>query len=199
MADNNKAQAANKKKEVELAEPEAVDTEKGAARRRLLRSMMWGSVLLFFAEAAGAAGLMFWPRKVTGFGAKITAGKIEDFPPNSVTAVRDGQFFISHVTETDPDTGENYGTSGLIALYWKCPHLGCTVPWAPPGDPDPVRHFHCPCHSSTFNRVGEKTGGPTPRPLDVMELIIEGNNVIVDTGKISERDAYHPDQVTKLS
>src|SRR5690625_1256267 len=113
MAKETKAQAVNKQKELELAEKEEVNEKKSAARRRLLRGMMCGSVLFFFAEAAGDAGLMLWPRKVTGFDAKITAGKVSDFPPGSVTAVRDGQFFISHVTEQDPETGENYGANGL--------------------------------------------------------------------------------------
>ena len=197
MSEQNKAQAVNQQKETELDGNAEMDG-KGATRRRLLRTMMWGSVLFFFAEAAGAAGLMFWPRKVTGFGAKITAGSIEDFPPDSVTIVREGKFFISHVTGTDPDTNENYGGQGIIALYWKCPHLGCTVPWAPSGDPDGIRHFHCPCHGSQFNRVGERTGGPTPRPMDYMELTIENGQVIVDTGKIIEREAYDPSQLTQI-
>lgn len=175
------------------------DGAKRVSRRTLLRSLMWGSVGIFFAESALAGGAVLWPRKLSGFGAKIVAGTVEDFPPDTVTVVREGKFYISHVTGKDPDTGTDYGTSGLIALYWRCTHLGCTVPWAPPDDPDPMRHFHCPCHGSTFDRVGTNTAGPAPRPLDCMEITIDDEGrIVVDTGTITERSEYHPDQVTKL-
>ena len=52
---------------------------------------------------------------------------------------------------------------GYVALYQKCVHLGCRVPWCRDS-----QWFECPCHGSKYNRVGEKRGGPGaawPRPL----------------------------------
>ena len=50
---------------------------------------------------------------------------------------------------------------GLIALYQKCPHLGCRVP-----ECKSSQWFECPCHGSQYNRVGEKKAGPAPRGMD---------------------------------
>jgi len=47
-----------------------------------------------------------------------------------------------------------------------CPHLGCSINTSANG-------FACPCHSSTWNIDGQKTGGPTPRPMDTLEHKIE--------------------------
>ena len=51
--------------------------------------------------------------------------------------------------------------NGVIALYQKCPHLGCRVPQCVSS-----QWFECPCHGSQYNRVGEKKGGPAPRGMD---------------------------------
>ena len=50
---------------------------------------------------------------------------------------------------------------GIVALYQKCPHLGCRVPECVTS-----QWFECPCHGSQYNQVGEKKGGPAPRGMD---------------------------------
>ena len=49
-----------------------------------------------------------------------------------------------------------------------------------------------------YNYVGERTGGPAPRPLDLMAVRVDDatGNVIVDTGEISQRLDYRPEQAT---
>jgi cytochrome b6-f complex iron-sulfur subunit len=68
---------------------------------------------------------------------------------------------------------------GYVALYQKCVHLGCRVPWC-----ESSQWFECPCHGSKYNRVGEKQGGPAPRGLDRFPLEVSGGNIIVDTGNV---------------
>ncbi len=65
---------------------------------------------------------------------------------------------------------------GMIALYQKCPHLGCRVPWC-----QQSQWFECPCHGSKYNRVGEKRGGPAPRGMDHWVATISGQKVVIDT------------------
>ena len=65
---------------------------------------------------------------------------------------------------------------GLVALYQKCVHLGCRVPWC-----QSSQWFECPCHGSKYNRVGEKKGGPAPRGLDHFAVSIDGGQIVVDT------------------
>ena len=68
---------------------------------------------------------------------------------------------------------------GYVALYQKCPHLGCRVPWC-----QTSQWFECPCHGSKYDRVGEKQGGPAPRGMDRFPFTISGGTVTVDTGTI---------------
>ena len=68
---------------------------------------------------------------------------------------------------------------GVVALYQKCPHLGCRVPWCKTS-----QWFECPCHGSQYNRVGEKKGGPAPRGMDRFPVSISGGVVTVDTGTV---------------
>ncbi len=67
--------------------------------------------------------------------------------------------------------------TGVVALYQKCTHLGCRVPFCATS-----QWFECPCHGSQYNRVGEKKGGPAPRGLDRFAIEVSGGVVIVDTG-----------------
>jgi cytochrome b6-f complex iron-sulfur subunit len=62
---------------------------------------------------------------------------------------------------------------GYVALYQKCVHLGCRVPWC-----QTSQWFECPCHGSQYNRVGEKKGGPAPRGLDRFALSISSDGVM---------------------
>jgi cytochrome b6-f complex iron-sulfur subunit len=65
---------------------------------------------------------------------------------------------------------------GLVAIYQKCVHLGCKVPWC-----QSSQWFECPCHGSKYNRVGEKRGGPAPRGLDHFAMEISGESITIDT------------------
>ena len=69
--------------------------------------------------------------------------------------------------------------AGVLALYQKCPHLGCRVPECVTS-----QWFECPCHGSQYNQVGEKKGGPAPRGLDRFAMTVSGGRLSVDTGTI---------------
>lgn len=158
-------------------------TEGEVSRRQLLRSAMWGSLGLFALGGGGSSLAFLWPRKVAGFGGKVVAGNVKDFEVGTVTKVAEGRFYLSRLPE------------GFMALYWKCPHLGCTVPWSPPEDPG---RFHCPCHASVYLPNGQKIAGPAPRSMDMMAVEIMDGKVVVDTGKIAERLNHKPQHVTKV-
>jgi cytochrome b6-f complex iron-sulfur subunit len=157
------------------------------------RSFMRWAVLGALAVTAVQGGLIFmrffWPNKTDAFGSVILAGKVSTMPAVGAAPLRNdaGRFYVIH---NGPIEGAQ---AGLMAFYWKCTHLGCTVPWAQAED-----KFHCPCHGSIFDRQGEVVGGPAPRPMDIMAIDIVGDNVMVDTGKITSRTEFKPDQVTPI-
>ncbi len=157
-------------------------------RRDVLKWGLFGSLLVMLAAFSGGFLDYFYPRKVGAFGGKINVqGTLADYPVNSVTQVREGKFYISHV----PD--------GLLALYWKCKHLGCTVPWKPDEEfQGTVGVFHCPCHGSIYLPTGQNVAGPAPAPLDLFAIDLSGGKIVVDTGKITTRTQYEPSQAVKV-
>ena len=151
-------------------------------RRQFLRNAVLGAVGAVVTLLGAGFGLLLWPRKTGAFGSEVTvradAVPAINAPPYRHTA---GHFYLAH------------NDDGLLALWWKCPHLGCTVPWV--GPPDSPQAYQCPCHGSMYDYNGVRTGGPAPRPLDLMKLTVaEDGSVRIDTGQITMRTDYTPDQ-----
>jgi succinate dehydrogenase / fumarate reductase iron-sulfur subunit len=63
---------------------------------------------------------------------------------------------------------------GIVCYKSACPHLGCTVRWDGPSD-----QFRCACHGGAFDRAGNVTAGPPPRPLDQYESKLDGGMLLV--------------------
>jgi cytochrome b6-f complex iron-sulfur subunit len=159
------------------------DSSPRTMRRDFLRWTVAGASTFFLAEAAVGFVAFFWPQKIGAFGSAITIAAADIPAPGASPLVnRDGKFWLI-----------NNENDGVLALYWKCVHLGCTVPWI-----EGEGQFHCPCHGSLYNRVGEVTGGPAPRPLDLMTVTVDGGNLTIDTGDIKMRTAYDPSQAVKV-
>lgn len=131
-------------------------------------------------ETAGVFLAYLQPRLTEGeFGSMITAGLTDDFPVNSVTHITNGRFYIVRI-----------GDGGFMAVYHRCTHLGCTVPWD-----ITAQKFICPCHNSQFDQQGIVENPPAPRPLDLFPVTIENGEVIVDTGTIVQRQTFESAQV----
>jgi cytochrome b6-f complex iron-sulfur subunit len=156
--------------------------EQKRIRRRQFLGLAWAVAVVALVGQAGAALLDFFkPRAEPGaFGTKVTAGTVAEFQPGTVNHVRKGRFYLSRLED-----------GGMIAMWHQCTHLGCTVPWR-----ESENRFHCPCHSSIFDTTGEVISGPAPRPLDLFPIELEGDQVVVDTGKPVRRDHFEPSQAT---
>jgi len=172
-------------KEQEIRDLEQLETEqKGRVSRRMwFRWVGWGAVLAILAQWSIGFVSFFTPKRLGAFGGTVTAGLVADFKLGDVKVIREGKFYVTRVPE------------GFFALYWKCPHLGCTVPWAdgdpampgPPGAGDQAftdhGRFKCPCHGSIYNRYGQIIQGPAPRPMDRFPMSIDaGGKISVETG-----------------
>ena len=64
--------------------------------------------------------------------------------------------------------------SGVLALFEKCPHLGCRVPFCASSG-----RFECPCHGSSYTSFGEHREGPGPRGLDAVPVIVDDGRVSI--------------------
>ncbi len=114
------------------------------------------------------------------FGSVVKAGRVQEFEVGSVSYFREARFYLVRLPE------------GFLAMYRRCPHLGCVVPWD-----EEAENFNCPCHSSLFTTHGEVISGPAPRPLDLFPVEIRGDEVYVDTGQTITRTAFELYQVTE--
>ncbi|MFB0537108.1 MAG: ubiquinol-cytochrome c reductase iron-sulfur subunit [Anaerolineae bacterium] len=155
--------------------------EKGITRRRFFLYAWAITTLGLLGEGVAILFNFLRPRVEEGtFGGQITAGKVEDFPVGSVTAFRQGQFYLAHLE------------GGFLALYRVCPHLGCIVPWS-----EEQQRFECPCHAAVFNMEGEVLAGPPPRPLDLFPVEIVEGAITVDTGTITQRSSFEESQLAR--
>jgi cytochrome b6-f complex iron-sulfur subunit len=129
----------------------------------------------------GALSLVYMqPRLAEGeFGGLIIAGKVDDFPSGSVTHISNGRFYLSRLAD-----------GGFLALYQRCTHLGCNVPWD-----QEQNAFVCPCHNSQFTVEGDVLNPPAPKALDLFNLTIQDGQVIVDTSQPVSRQRYEISQV----
>jgi cytochrome b6-f complex iron-sulfur subunit len=110
------------------------------------------------------------------------AGPVERFEPGSVTAFREGHFYLARLQD-----------GGFLALHRKCTHLGCTVPWVAD-----EQRFTCPCHASAFDIRGDVLSAPAARALELFPVRIENGIVKVDTSKPIRRASFEPHQVTRV-
>ena len=167
------------------------EDELGVTRRQFFNRGILTGLSLAVAGFGGAALAFLWPSGASGFGGKINVGSVEDVQKaidakqpfyNASAKVYIQPFPKQDVAKAQkiyPSTVTAGMAQGFVALYQKCPHLGCRVPWC-----QTSQWFECPCHGSKYNRVGEKRGGPAPRGMDHFVVSVSGGSVVVDTGTI---------------
>jgi cytochrome b6-f complex iron-sulfur subunit len=165
----------------------------GVTRRQFLNRGIFNMFAIGLG-AFGAACLAFlWPGKAGGFGAKITL-------PAKLSEILDyyntnrepyyyapGRVYMNPYPKAAVSKAKKVSAyspavlagmdAGVVALYQKCVHLGCRVPWCKTS-----QWFECPCHGSKYNRVGEKKGGPAPRGLDRFPVDVTDGQVTINTG-----------------
>ena len=157
------------------------------SRRDFLRTSLLGSLGMFTAQFGGASLAFLWP-KLSGFGSIITVPDPVDTIKSQIQDTREpyyyggGRFYLINYTGDGDKAGgayEGLTSQGLMAVYQKCAHLGCRVPFC--GD---SRWFECPCHGSKYNYAGEWRLGPAPTGLHRFAVRVQGNTVSVDTSKV---------------
>ncbi|MCD6193728.1 MAG: plastoquinol--plastocyanin reductase [Candidatus Aminicenantes bacterium] len=62
----------------------------------------------------------------------------------------------------------------LTAFVAVCTHLDCNVTYLPE-----QRKFYCACHDGWYDENGINIAGPPPRPLRRLDVIVEGEKIII--------------------
>ena len=155
---------------------------KPVSRRDFFRGSLLGSLGLFAAQFGGATLAFLYPNIKGGFGVTINAGSVDDIK-GQIQQNRQpfylgaGRFYIvAYDVDPVPEVYAGFAAEGLMALYQRCVHLGCRVPFC-----GSSQWFECPCHGSKYNRAGEYEAGPAPTGLQHFPITVEGGNVMVLT------------------
>jgi len=96
-------------------------------RRIFILGGFWSAFGLLLVGLLGSPLDFMWIRKITGFGGPVPVS------PDRVPAqgadpivIAEGRFFLLNLEPGITPNGETT-PGGLLALWRKCPHLGCTV------------------------------------------------------------------------
>lgn len=200
-----KAALATRKTEVADAEklPLAAVSpiDRDLSRRNFIRASFWGGLGITLLGSVGLLLDYLYPRNVRGFGGPVPAGNVKDYPkggdpkPNA-----EGQFWMANLSPDETRPGGTGGANGLLALWRKCPHLGCTVPWRGTFnyEGDAEGWYRCPCHGSTYTKAGIRVFGPAPRSMDTMAIQIDdAGNITVQTGSVTPGGPDNPQRAVQ--
>lgn len=150
------------------------------SRRSFLKWSIGGLAALAALETVGVTFFYLQSQAAaTEFIGAVRAGALGDFPPGSVTEFVSSGFYLIRAHD-----------GGFLALCRRCPHLGCIVNWE-----HSANAFYCPCHASHFDSVGNFQSPPVSRSLDRFTVEIDGDEVIVDTSRVTRRQQFDPQEL----
>ena len=162
------------------------------SRRTFMRRMVGAGIGLLSLEFLGGTLAFLWPNLTGGLGGQIEIGSAADINgqqpewknglPYIYTKARlffvnvpAGKSLVDGTNQAVEDPGDE-----VLALYRKCPHLGCQIPQLC----DKSHWFECLCHGSKYTILGEKRDGPAPRGMDRFNHSRNGDVYTVDTSQI---------------
>lgn len=172
---------------------EVSPAEAGVSRRMFFTRALAGSFFSYLGVLGLASLAFFWPKVSGGFGSDVDAGPIADIKDTISQA--DGSILPVFLPEArawivpaDSTAGTQFADNfteagGLMALWQKCVHLGCSVPWC-----QTSQGFECPCHGSKYNAFGEYQDGPAPRNLDRFIVEDRDGRLVIKTGQPIETE-----------
>lgn len=130
-----------------------------------------------------AVGYMFSPAvKMRSSGDEfVSAGPLESYPVGEPTMFSFTRTQINGWEKTSLSYGLyvlRKSESEVIVFSNICTHLACRVTWKPE-----IQEYVSPCHDGHFDKIGNVTQGPPPRPLDQHRIKVEDGNLWVSVEK----------------
>ncbi len=153
------------------------------SRREFFRRSLLTSLGLFGAQFGAASLAFLWPNLRGGFGSVIELGLTAEEVSRTIEQDQQPYYYGAgrfYLVKYDGDAADSLYSGlvadGIMALYQRCVHLGCRVPFCTQS-----QWFECPCHGSKYNNAGEYRDGPAPRGMDRFKITAEGGTLQVDT------------------
>jgi Rieske Fe-S protein len=135
-------------------------------RRRVVQILLGGGLLASAASFIYPVLRYIIPPATTDMGGdSVVAAKVGELKPNTAKIFRFGSHPGLLVLGSD---GEYRAMSGT------CTHLSCTVQYR--GD---LHQVWCACHNGLYDLAGRNVSGPPPRPLQLFDVHVRGEEVVV--------------------
>jgi cytochrome b6-f complex iron-sulfur subunit len=177
------------------------------SRRSFMRRVLGVGIGILSLEFVAGTLNFLWPNIREGLGGELRVGSAADIATNlpewteGLPYIFQSKIFIVNVpaakarvegngTVSSPveDPGADVGTDieatdrSVLALYRKCPHLGCQVPQLC----EQSQWFECLCHGSKYTVLGEKRDGPAPRGMDRFVMTVVDGSYVINSGEIED-------------
>jgi len=162
------------------------------SRRTFMRRMIGVGVGLLSLEFLGGTLAFLYPNLTGGLGGDISIGSasdiislLPDWAKGQPFSYPKARLFLVNIPAGEglvdgKDVNVPNPKEQVLALYRKCPHLGCQIPPLC----DKSHWFECLCHGSKYTILGEKRAGPAPRGMDRFPTTIGSDGqYVVSTGK----------------
>ena len=171
------------------------------SRRKVMIIGFWGAMGAMLLGIVTTTINSLYPRNVEGFGGTVFVGTVDQLSsaPGQKLHNLDAKAWLVLLTGDKVKRNPGAQEGSVLALYHKCVHLGCTVPWRPDFSREDPRNsetyagwFLCPCHGSTYSDAGVRVFGPAPRSLDTFDLSIKDGKMTVNTSKIKTGGTDNP-------
>ena len=176
------------------------------SRRGFMCRMLGVGVGLLSLEFLGGSLYFLWPNITEGLGGNVNLGTADDLAsinPEWAEGLpyiyNQANLFFVNVpaakarVEGDGSVSSPIGDPGadvdeelplpdrsVLALWRKCPHLGCQVPQVC----EASQWFECLCHGSKYSILGEKRDGPAPRGMDHFPVSVVDGAYVVNTAEV---------------
>jgi cytochrome b6-f complex iron-sulfur subunit len=176
------------------------------SRRGFMRRMLGVGVGLLSLEFLGGSLYFLWPNITEGLGGNVNLGTADDLAsinpewaeglpyiynqanlffvnvPAAKARVEGDGSVSSPIGDPGADVDEELALPdrSVLALWRKCPHLGCQVPQVC----EASQWFECLCHGSKYSILGEKRDGPAPRGMDHFPVSVVDGAYVVNTAEV---------------
>jgi cytochrome b6-f complex iron-sulfur subunit len=135
-------------------------------RRRFVQILLGGGLLASAASFIYPVLRYLVPPAATDMGGDtVVAARVGELKPNTGKIFR----FGSRPGLLILDSSGEYR-----AMSATCTHLSCTVQYR-----SDLKQVWCACHNGTYDLEGRNVSGPPPRPLELFDVHVQGEEIVV--------------------
>lgn len=135
-------------------------------RRRFVEILLGAGFVVTVIAFLYPVVLYMVPPKIADLGSdSVVAGRVGELKPNSGKIFRFGN---------RPGLLIRTANGEYRAMSATCTHLSCTVQYRAD-----LQHVWCACHNGHYDLNGRNIAGPPPRPLELFEVNVHGDEIFV--------------------